>query len=68
MERLIEKQPLPAIIHWNQEHFVVLYKIKKDKQGYTFYIADPDIGLLKYNEKDFKKIGVVQYQAMKIKE
>ncbi|WP_200878567.1 ABC transporter transmembrane domain-containing protein [Sphingobacterium sp. ML3W] len=54
-ERLIEKQPLPAIIHWNQEHFVVLYKIKKSEQGYTFYIADPDIGLLKYKEKDFKE-------------
>ncbi|MDR3287573.1 MAG: peptidase domain-containing ABC transporter, partial [Prevotellaceae bacterium] len=29
--------PLPCILHWNQAHFVVLYKVKKDK----FYISDP---------------------------
>jgi ATP-binding cassette subfamily B protein len=53
--RLIEKQPLPAIIHWNQEHFVVLHKIKKIKGEHIFYVADPDIGLLRYKEKDFKE-------------
>ncbi len=37
---LIDRQaPLPCILHWNQKHFVVLYKIKKNK----FYIADPGI-------------------------
>jgi ATP-binding cassette subfamily B protein len=35
-EQLLEV-PLPCILHWNQKHFVVLYKIRKDK----FYIADP---------------------------
>ncbi len=28
---------LPCIVHWNQNHFVVVYKIKKDK----VYVADP---------------------------
>ena len=28
----------PCILHWNQNHFVVLYKVKNGK---TFYIADP---------------------------
>ena len=32
--------PLPAVIHWNQNHFVVLYKIKDNE----FYIADPAFG------------------------
>lgn len=42
----------PCILHWNQNHFVVLYKVKK---GTTFYIADPAKGLVKYNIEDFKK-------------
>ncbi|ANC22992.1 MULTISPECIES: peptidase domain-containing ABC transporter [Bacillus cereus group] len=31
---------LPAIIHWNENHFVVLEKIKNNK----FYIVDPALG------------------------
>ena len=41
----------PCILHWNQNHFVVLYKIKKNR----FYIADPAKGLVKYNLEEFKK-------------
>ena len=33
----LKQAPLPCILHWNQNHFVVLYKVKKDK----FYISDP---------------------------
>jgi len=47
----LRKVPVPCILHWNQNHFVVLYKVKKD----TFYIADPAKGLIKYNVKEFKK-------------
>ena len=43
---------LCSILHWNQNHFVVLYKVKKGK---TFYIADPAKGLVKYNLEEFKK-------------
>lgn len=43
----------PVILHWNQNHFVVLYKV--DKTGKIFYIADPSKGLLKLSQKDFKK-------------
>ena len=43
---------LPCILHWNQNHFVVLYKVKKGK---TFYIADPGKGLVKYNLEVFMK-------------
>ncbi len=42
LEQLIEDATLPCILHWNQNHFVVLYRIKKHRKGvYTFYIADP---------------------------
>lgn len=47
---------LPCIVHWNQNHFVVVYKIKQhNKKGYTIYIADPGKGLLTYNKEDFLK-------------
>ena len=43
---------LPCILHWNQNHFVVLYKVKK---GNIFYIADPAKGLVTYNLDEFKQ-------------
>ena len=43
---------LPCILHWNQNHFVVLYKVKKGKK---FYIADPGKGLVKYDLEEFKR-------------
>jgi ATP-binding cassette, subfamily B, bacterial len=45
--------PLPAIIHWTQNHFVVLYKIKKRRGKLEFHISDPAHGLLKYNQEEF---------------
>ncbi|MDR0547223.1 MAG: peptidase domain-containing ABC transporter, partial [Dysgonamonadaceae bacterium] len=42
---------LPCILHWNQNHFVVLRSIKAKK----FYIADPSHGFVKLPEKDFRK-------------
>ena len=41
--------PLPCIVHWNKNHYVVLYKIKKD----TLYISDPAHGLITYTKKEF---------------
>ena len=42
--------PLPCILHWNGDHYVVLYKIKK---GNKFFISDPAHGLLEYNFNEF---------------
>ncbi|HCE56860.1 MAG TPA: ABC transporter ATP-binding protein [Prolixibacteraceae bacterium] len=48
--------PTPAILHWNQNHFVVLYKIKnKGKSSAVYCISDPAHGLVEYNEKEFLK-------------
>ncbi|MBR5824904.1 MAG: peptidase domain-containing ABC transporter, partial [Paludibacteraceae bacterium] len=45
---------LPCIVHWNQEHFVIVYKIKKRKKGeYCIYVADPAKGLVTYNKTEF---------------
>ena len=45
------KSNMPCILHWNQKHFVVLYKTSRSKK--QFYIADPGKGLVKYKEQDF---------------
>ncbi|SEA48601.1 ATP-binding cassette, subfamily B [Porphyromonadaceae bacterium KH3R12] len=55
-EQLVEEVSLPCIVHWNQNHFVVVYDIRKDKKkGYRVYVADPALGLVTYDEADFKK-------------
>ena len=46
---------LPAILHWDQNHFVVLYKVKGRKNKAIFYIADPAKGLINYTESEFLK-------------
>jgi ATP-binding cassette subfamily B protein len=53
-DKLKNDLPLPCIAHWNQNHFVVIYKIAKR----NIYIADPAHGLLTYNKEDFIKSWV----------
>lgn len=53
--QLVEDVPLPCILHWNQNHFVVCYNIKKSTRGYKIYIADPASQLITYSEQEFKK-------------
>ena len=53
-ETLTSEAPLPCIVHWNQNHFVVVYKIKKHRKGcYTVYVADPGKGLVTYTKEEF---------------
>ncbi|MEO6976956.1 MAG: peptidase domain-containing ABC transporter [Mucilaginibacter sp.] len=47
----IKEAELPCILHWRQNHFVVLYKIKNHK----YYLADPAAGLVTLNEADFTR-------------
>lgn len=49
----LSQGPFPCILHWNQNHFVVLYKV--DRKGSRFWIADPGKGLLKYSEEEMRK-------------
>lgn len=51
----IEKMPLPAILYWRQEHYVVLYKTQNKKEVRYYYIADPDFGKARLSESDFLK-------------
>jgi ATP-binding cassette subfamily B protein len=50
----LEEAPLPCILHWNKNHFVILYKIKKG----IYYISDPGIGLITYSKNEFLKFWI----------
>lgn len=52
--------PLPAILHWNQNHFVVLYHI--DKDGSRFWIADPGKGKYKVSKRELESNWVTSSQ------
>lgn len=47
----IYQMPLPAILHWEQNHYVVLYKINIKRK--KFYIVDPAQGKVSFKETDF---------------
>ncbi len=58
--KLIEA-PLPCIVHWNKNHYVVVYKIKVPSAYGIFpkgrktkiYISDPAMGLINYSQEEF---------------
>lgn len=55
---ILSKQAvLPCIVHWDQNHFVVIYKIKPKnifRKQAKIYMVDPAFGKIKYDEKEFK--------------
>lgn len=51
IEKLTNRVPLPCIIHWDQNHFIVVYQTKKDK----IYVSDPAKGLLSYTTDEFEE-------------
>lgn len=48
-DQLKNEANLPCIIYWSQEHFVVVYKIKRNK----VYIADPAKGKITFTKSEF---------------
>lgn len=54
-EQLCDDVPFPCIVHWNQNHFAVVYDIKKSKHNTKIYVADPAVGLLCYDKERFLK-------------
>lgn len=52
-EQLVEDVSLPCIVHWNQEHFVVVYKIARTSKGTLVYVADPRGEKLCYTKDEF---------------
>src|SRR5690554_1364082 len=54
-EKLIEEAPLPCIVHWRQNHFVVLYEVAGKKEKIKLKVADPAHGLIEYTTEEFLK-------------
>jgi len=57
-KKLVEEVPLPCILHWNQEHFVVLYETKNKNifsKEIIHMIADPGHGMVKVDKETLMK-------------
>lgn len=50
-DQLKDDVPLPCIVHWQQNHFIVVYKIR----NHHIYIADPAFGLSQLTKEEFIK-------------
>jgi len=70
LESLVEEAPLPCVVLWDQNHYVVVHAVKKKRRWLarldqastaeatgqeTFYVADPGKGLLTYSAAEFKE-------------
>ena len=51
--QLRDEAPLPCIVHWNQNHFIVVNKIDKHHGKWFVHVSDPAAGLIKYTEEQF---------------
>lgn len=52
-EQLTKEAPLPCIIHWRQNHFVVLIPKSRWKSGKTVNVADPSKSIITYTKQEF---------------
>lgn len=50
-ENFKENALLPCIVHWNRQHFIVIYRISNK----YIYASDPGFGLIKINIDEFLK-------------
>jgi ATP-binding cassette, subfamily B, bacterial len=50
MRTLHEEVPLPCIAHWQEKHFIVVHAVTNKH----VHVADPELGLIKYSQQDFK--------------
>ncbi|UKJ07510.1 peptidase domain-containing ABC transporter [Solitalea lacus] len=48
-KQLLSEATLPCIVHWKQNHFIVVYKIKGNK----VFVSDPAKGLMQYTKQEF---------------
>lgn len=60
IDRLVNEVPLPCILYWRQEHFVVLYKIRRKGQRILFYVADPIGSRFKYSQQEIEKCWILE--------
>ncbi|HLR38034.1 MAG TPA: peptidase domain-containing ABC transporter [Chitinophagaceae bacterium] len=51
-DQILRKAPHPCILHWEQNHFVVLIGVSR-WGGTKILVADPAKGLITYNRREF---------------
>ena len=51
IDDFIQKVPLPGIMHWENHHYAVVYKVGKRR----IYVSDPAKGLISYSKAEFCK-------------
>ncbi|MBP3472504.1 MAG: peptidase domain-containing ABC transporter [Paraprevotella sp.] len=51
VEDVVQKVPFPAIIYWNENHFVVVYKADKR----SVWVSDPMKGHVRYSHEEFRR-------------
>lgn len=54
-EQLCDEAVLPCVVHWNQRHFIVVYKIEHRRGQTWVHVSDPASGLLRYTKENFLK-------------
>lgn len=60
-KKLIEQRPFPCILHWNQDHFVVLYDVKKNQNDdYVFILLIQERLFYNLMKKHFEMLGLVR--------
>ena len=57
LDQIATSVPLPCILHWNNEHYVVLYKVKKRLGKNYYFVSDPIGSRLTYSENEFDLYG-----------
>ena len=54
------EETLPSILHWNNNHFVVLYRVQQIGRSTYFFIADPAFKKYKISKKEFQSYFLKQ--------
>lgn len=51
LDALLEQAPLPCVLHWDQKHFVVLYRHRRGR----VFVADPGQGAVTLTVEDLRR-------------
>lgn len=57
VDKILNEVPLPCVLHWKNNHFVVLHNVEQSRYGnkaYAIKIADPGQGNITLTEQEFK--------------
>jgi len=62
LEKFLSEATLPCIVHWNQNHFVVVYRVEKNR----IYVADPIGHRVVFTEEEFKRgwLSTIEHEQL----